>query len=504
MTEKRTIEQTVQAFKEKLRRMDAYGHALGVMSYDSETVMPRGGAAHVGRTLEILGTEVYKMETDPEYRALMEEILQHKDEVDFVTFREAEEGLESLKRTEKIPMEEYVAYQVLANEAGQVWKKAKETNDFPLFAPYLEKLVDFNRRLAGYWDKDKAPYNVLLDQYEKGLTMETLDGFFSKLREELVPLIRAIGEKGQVAEEKFLHRTFPVHKQKLLSDYVMSVMTIDRNYCAIGETEHPFTTNFTREDVRITTHYYEKEFLSSLYSVIHEGGHALYELHTGENLIGSPLGTGASMSIHESQSRFYENIIGRSEAFITYIYPEIVKLNPRQFKGVSAHDLYLAANISRPSLIRTESDELTYSFHIMVRYELEKRLMEGSLQVKDLPAEWNRMYKEYLGVDVPSDSVGVLQDSHWAGGAFGYFPSYALGSAYGAQILASMEKELPVWELVGKGELQPIVDWLTERIYQYGCLLKPQELLHKACGADFDPDYYVSYLKNKFTEVYGL
>lgn len=149
-------------------------------------------------------------------------------------------------------------------------------------------------------------------------------------------------------------------------------------------------------------------------------------------------------------------------------------------------------------------DELTYSFHIMVRYELEKRLMEGSLQVKDLPAEWNRMYKEYLGVDVPSDSVGVLQDSHWAGGAFGYFPSYALGSAYGAQILASMEKELPVWELVGKGELQPIVDWLTERIYQYGCLLKPQELLRKACGADFDPDYYVSYLKNKFTEVYGL
>lgn len=504
MEEKRTLEQTVQAFKDKLRRMDAYGHALGILSYDSETAMPRGGAAHVGRTLEILSEEVYKMEVDPEYRALMEEILVHKEEVDFVTRREAEEGMESLLRTEKIPMEEYVAYQVVANEAGNVWRQAKETNDFALFAPYLEKLVEYNRRFAAYWDKDKAPYNVLLDQYEKGLTMETLDAFFGELRDKLVPLIRAIAQKGSVAEERFLHRTFPVHKQRELSDYLMQVMTIDRNHCAIGETEHPFTTNFTREDVRITTHYYEKEFLSSMYSVIHEGGHALYELHTGENLVGSPLGTGASMSIHESQSRFFENIIGRSEPFISYIYPKIVKLNPRQFKGVSAHDMYLAANISRPSLIRTEADELTYSFHIMVRYELEKRLIEGTLAVQDLPKEWNRLYKEYLGVEVPSDTMGVLQDSHWAGGAFGYFPSYALGSAYGAQILASMEKDLPVWELVGKGELGPVVAWLEERIYQYGCLLKPNELLQKACGSAFDPRFYTDYLKNKFTEVYAL
>lgn len=360
MEEKRTLEQTVQAFKDKLRRMDAYGHALGILSYDSETAMPRGGATHVGRTLEILSEEVYKMEVDPEYRALMEEILVHKEEVDFVTRREAEEGMESLLRTEKIPMEEYVAYQVVINEAGNVWRQAKETNDFALFAPYLEKLVDYNRRFAAYWDKDKAPYDVLLNQYEKGLTMKTLDAFFGELRDKLVPLIRAIAQKGSVAEERFLHRTFPVHKQRELSDYLMQVMTIDRNHCAIGETEHPFTTNFTREDVRITTHYHEKEFLSSMYSVIHEGGHALYELHTGENLIGSPLGTGASMSIHESQSRFFENIIGRSEPFITYIYPKIVKLNPRQFKGVSAHDMYLAANISRPSLIRTEADEPKY------------------------------------------------------------------------------------------------------------------------------------------------
>ncbi len=498
------MEKTVADFKAKLRRMDAYNHALGVMHYDSETAMPRGGAQDLSRALEVLSEESYKMGVEPAFRALMQEILDNREQVDYVTRREAEEGMENLERMEKIPMEEYVAYQVACNEAVNVWKTAKETNDFALFAPHLQKLLDFKRRFAGYWDASKAPYDVLLDRYEKGVTMETLDAFFSSLREKLVPLIKAIAQKGPAVDDAFAHRSFPVHMQRLLSDYAMEVMTIDRNCCGIGETEHPFTTSFSKHDVRITTHYYENEFLSSLYSVIHEGGHALYELHTGDALIGSPLAGGASMGIHESQSRFYENIIGRSEPFITHIYPQIQRLNPEQFQNVSAHQMYLAANVSQPSLIRTEADELTYCFHFMIRYELEKRLIDGSLQVAELPGEWNSLYKEYLGIEVPSDTLGVLQDSHWSGGSFGYFPSYALGSAYGAQILSSMEKDLPVWELVGRGELAPIVDWLTERIYRYGRLLNPRELLQNACGADFDPAYYVEYLKNKFTEVYGL
>jgi len=498
------MEQTVRNFKEHLRRMDAYNHAFGVLNYDSETAMPRGGSEHLGMTYAVLSEEMYRMTTSPELKAMVKEILSHKEEVDYITRREAEELFEQMERTEKIPMEEYVAYQVAQNEASNAWHTAKVTNDFALFAPHLEKLVNYSRKFAGYWDSSKAPYDVLLDTYEKGLSMEVLDKFFSLLRAELLPVVQAVVKKGPVVDDSFLTKRFSLAKQRKLSDRLMEVLTIDRNHCNIGEVEHPFTTNFSKDDVRITTHYHEKAFASSMYSVIHEGGHALYELNIGDDIKYSPLGGGASMSIHESQSRFYENIIGRSEPFLTYILPDIQKLGPRALKDVSAHDFYLAVNKSEPSLIRTEADELTYSFHVMIRYELEKQLIAGTLAVQDLPAAWNRMYKEYLGVDVPNDTKGVLQDSHWSGGSFGYFPSYALGSAYGAQMLKVMERDLPVWDLVAKGDLKPIVAWLTERIYRYGCLLKPNELILKACEAPFDPHYYVDYLKTKFSEVYGL
>ena len=498
------MEETIRKFKEHLAKMNAYSHAFGVLSYDSETVMPRGGSEHLGMTYAVLSEEVYKLTTSPELKEMVRNILSHGEEVDYITRREAEELREEMERTEKIPMEEYVAYQVAQNDAGNAWRKAKLTNDYALFAPHLEKLLTYSRKFAGYWDPDRAPYDVLLDQYEKGLTMATLDGFFGLLRKELLPLVQAVAAKGPVVDDAFLYKRFPIEKQRRLSDRLMEVMTIDRDHCAIGETEHPFTTNFSKDDVRITTHYHEKAFASSMYSVIHEGGHALYELHIGDDIKYSPLGGGASMSIHESQSRFFENIIGRSEPFLAYILPDIRRFGPRALKDVSAHDFYLAVNKSEPSLIRTEADELTYSFHIMVRYELEKQLIAGTLSVQDLPAAWNRLYKEYLGVDVPSDTEGVLQDSHWSGGAFGYFPSYALGSAYGAQMLKVMERDLPVWELVSKGDLKPIVAWLTERIYRYGCLLKPNELILKACEAPFDPQYYVDYLKTKYAEVYDL
>ena len=498
------MEETIRKFKEHLRKMDAYEHAFGVLNYDSETAMPKGGSAHLGMTYAVLSEEMYRMTTSPELKEWVKDILAHRDEVDYVTRREAEELYEDMVRTEKIPMEEYVAYQVAQNDASHAWHTAKVTNDFALFAPHLEKLIDYSRRFAGYWDSEKAPYDVLLDLYEKGLTMETLDRFFALLRKELLPVVQAVVKKGPVVDDSFLTKCFPLEKQRKLSDRLMEVLTIDRDHCNIGEVEHPFTTNFSKDDVRITTHYHEKAFASSMYSVIHEGGHALYELHIGDDIKYSPLGGGASMSIHESQSRFYENIIGRSEPFLNYILPDIQKLGPKALREVTPHDFYLAVNKSEPSLIRTEADELTYCFHIMVRYELEKQLIGGTLTVQDLPAAWNRLYKEYLGVDVPNDTQGVLQDSHWSGGSFGYFPSYALGSAYGAQMLKVMERDLPVWELVGKGELKPIVEWLTDRIYRYGRLLKPNELILKACEAPFDPHYYVDYLKAKYTEVYGL
>lgn len=490
-------------FKEHLKKIDAYNHAMGVLEYDSVTAMPQGGSTHLGETMGFLSGEVYKLFTDNAFKGNIGFILTHKEEFDHVTVREAEVLYEEMERTEKIPMEEYIAYQMELSEASAVWHKAKADNDFASFAPHLDRIVEFNRRFASYWDSSRDKYDVLLDQYEKGLNKEALEQFFSKLRTELVPLVKQISSAKKI-EDNFAHRYVSVEQQRKLSDYLMKVMTIDRDHCSIGETEHPFTTNFTKDDVRITTHYHEKEMLSNMFSVIHEGGHALYELHTGDDLKGSPLGTGASMSIHESQSRFFENIIGRSEGFISFIYPEIQKLAPDVFQEVSAHQFFVAANKAEPSLIRTEADELTYPFHIMIRYEIEKQMIENDLKAIDVPALWNKLYKEYLGLEVPDDKRGSLQDSHWSGGMIGYFPSYALGSAYGAQMLSQMKKDIPVNELVSKGELSPIVDWLTEKIYRFGKLLTPSELLLNACGEPFDPDYYIRYLREKFSKLYSL
>ena len=391
---------------------------------------------------------------------------------------------------------------MLTNEASDVWHRAKENNDFESFRPVLEKLVAFNRKFAGYYDPDKAPYDALLNEYERGVDMAYLDKFFAAVREKLVPLIHAIGEKEQL-DDSVLHRHYPVEAQRKFSDYLMEVLQLDRAHCAIGETEHPFTLNFTSQDVRITTHYKEDDVSSSMYSVIHEGGHARYELNVDPALDYTCLAGGVSMGVHESQSRFYENIIGRSLPFVQAIFPKMQEFFPEQLSGVTAEEFYKAVNKAQPSLIRTEADELTYCLHVMVRYEIEKRLISGTLAVKDVPAEWNRLYKEYLGIDVPDDTRGCLQDSHWSGGSFGYFPSYALGSAYGAQMLRNMEQEMDVWGPVSKGDLSGVSGWLREHIHKYGGMMEPADIVKNACG-DFDPTVYTDYLTKKYSELYGL
>jgi carboxypeptidase Taq len=393
-------------------------------------------------------------------------------------------------------------YAMLTNEASDIWHRAKENSDFELFCPVLEKLVEFNRRFAGYYDASKKPYDALLNEYERGVDMEYLDGFFAEIREKLVPLIHEIGQAEQI-DNSFLHRYYPVEDQRRFSDYLMEVMQLDRAHCTIGETEHPFTLEFNNKDVRITTNYKEYDVADSMYSVIHEGGHAKYELGVRDDLQYTAAAGGVSMGIHESQSRFYENIIGRSRAFVEAIFPKMQEFFPEQLADVTAEQMYHAVNRVEPSLIRTEADELTYCLHVMVRYEIEKQLIDGSLAVRDVPEVWNRLYKEYLGIDVPDDRRGCLQDSHWAGGSFGYFPSYALGSAYGAQMLRKMEQEIDVWGPVARGDLSSVSGWLCEKIHQYGSLLEPADVLKNACGT-FEPSAYTDYLTKKYREIYGL
>ncbi len=499
-----TIEASVKLFQAQNEKLRVYSHAMGVMHYDMETVMPSGAAALVGETLGALSEAAYRLQTDEAFIEATKDILAHPDEVDAVTLREAQYMDEARARIACIPIDEYVAYQIEETAATNAWIKAKNENDFASFLPHLEKMIDYTRRFALYYKPDAPAYETLLDEYEKGLTTETLDAFFKEVRAALVPLIEKIQKNGYQPDSSFLYKRYPKADQKKLTEYLMQVMCMPKEHTVCGEVEHPFTTNFTKADVRITTHYYENALQYSMFSVIHESGHATYELNIGDDIARGPLGGGVSMSVHESQSRFFENIIGRSEPFVETIFPRLAELFPEQLKGVTAHDFYLAVNVAEPSLIRTEADELTYALHVMVRYELEKKLFNGTLQAADLPAAWNAMYKEYLGVDVPSDTQGVLQDSHWSGGLFGYFPSYALGSAYGAQLLKRMENEIDVWGFVKAGNLQPIIDWLTEHIYRYGSRIDPKPLMETAFGAPFDPKFYTDYLTEKYSKLYRL
>ena len=499
-----TVSQALEKLSAYEKLMFTYNHASGLMYYDGATVAPRGSADLRADTLGELARLSYALTTAPETVEMLRTLVEARDRLDPVTARKVSELWRDYEMTHRVPEEEFVAYQQLTSKADAVWHEAKERSDFALFEPYLQQVFDGSRRLAEYMQPDKDPYDAQLDRFERGLTRETCDAFFAALRQELVPLIDQVKAHADRVDDAPLHRSFPVAIQREFSDFVMDVMDIDRNHCIIGETEHPFTINFSRDDVRITTNYQEDLVASSLYSVVHEGGHALYELHVGRELSRTCLGGGVSMAIHESQSRFYENIIGRSRAFCGVIYPWLREHFAPRLDDVSQDAFYRMINKAQPSLIRTEADELTYCLHIMVRYELEKALMQGTLAVADLPAAWNAKYKEYLGVDVPDDAHGCLQDIHWSMGDIGYFPSYALGSAYGAQALDNLRKTNDFDAQWANGDVEPLKAALKERVWQWGSMKEPAWLVESLCGGKFDPHHFTEYLKKKYTELYEL
>lgn len=472
------------------------------MEVDGVTVAPKDTSEGRGTALGILSEYAYTLSTSKETINLLYSLKEHFDELTDHQKREVELLLRDYERNKTIPQNEFVEYQVLLNDASDVWHKAKETNDFELFRPYLEKVFEYNIKFAKYYQPDKDPYDTTLDQYEKGTTKKQLDEFFSVLKDNIVPLIKKINETKQI-DDSVIKGNYPKAKQIELTNYVMSYMGIDPNHCNCGETEHPFTQEFYNGDVRITTHYFEDDFLSSLYSVIHESGHALYELNGSDEHKYTVVSGGTSMGIHESMSRFYENIVGRSKGFTRFLLPKLKELFPN-LSALNEEEFYKVTNRSQPSLIRTEADELTYCLHVIIRYEIEKKVFAGELEVKDIPAEWNKLYKEYLGVEVPDDKHGCLQDSHWGGGCVGYFPSYALGSAYGAQFLNKMSQDLDMEKEIESGSLKNITSWLTENIFQYSSMYDPKELFEKVCGEEFNPLYYVNYLKNKYSEIYGI
>lgn len=495
------LSSAVAAVKQLQQRQKIWNYTAGLLSHDMSTVAPAASAEAHGDALAQLAEIQLREFTAPETGELLGFLQQNAAALDAQTRREVEVLAEDYDRQRRIPAQEWADLQRDIAISEAVWEDAKHQNDYALWEPHLQKLIESSRRMAAYTQPDKHPYDAMLDDYEKGQTRETLDRFFSALRTRLVPLVKAVAGTGIEIDDSFLRRPYPVEKQRELTLWLADVMGLDRTVCAVGESEHPFTADFCRQDTRITTHYYENDLASSLYSVIHEAGHARYGLGIHPSLDGSVLADGASMGVHESQSRFFENIVGRSRPFIRFLFPRLRELFPEQLADVDEHKLWLAVNKVTPSLIRTEADPVTYSLHVLIRYELEKQLIEGTLSTRDLPAAWNALYKEVLGVDVPDDTRGVLQDSHWAGAAFGYFPTYALGSAYGAQMLTRMPD---LWGSVATGDLSPAFDWLGEHVWQYGSMYPPAELLQRVFAAPFSPQYYVDYLTQICADVYGL
>ena len=498
-----SLPQALEALEKLQSTLFAYNHAMGILSQDASTAAPEGSWEARGKTMEVLTKVSYDLTADPRNGILYDYLSAHASELTPIQARELEVLKKNCDRMRRIPAREYVDYSVLLNEADAVWHRAKPANDFAAFAPYLEKIVAYCRKFAGYYNPDMAPYDALLNEYEEGMNQETLDIFFARLRSAIVPLVEKIGKKPQI-DDSFLMKHYPIEQQRHFSDYLMEVMGIDRTYCAIAETEHPFTNNFGSHDVRITTHYMPRDMFSNLYSVAHEGGHALYELNIDPAYDYTAVTGGATMGIHESQSRLFENYVGRSRAFVHCLYPTLRELFPTQLADVTEEEIWRAVNRAEPGLIRTEADELTYALHIMVRYEIEKALIQGTLAVADLPAAWNAKYKEYLGVDVPDNAHGCLQDIHWSMGDIGYFPSYALGSAYGAQAIADLRKSMDLDAQWAAGDMEPLKAALKERVWQWGSMKEPQWLVQSLCGGKFDPHYFTRYLKEKYTALYQL
>lgn len=497
----------------KLRKLEdklwTREYLLKIAEFDGATVAPANGAAARADAMGALAGEHHKLLTKDKSVELVTQLQNDALVTDKINDPQLLDEIRVLARDQReasaIPTEEAAAWTRLTCEADAVWHKAKASNDWASFEPYVDKIVTELKHQAKLMDPSRDPYDVWLDQYERGLSTKTFDAFYEEVKATVVPLVAAINEHGEQPRADFLHASVPETAQRAMSFDLMELVGLNLADTTLAFTEHPFSEGFATGDARIATHIYENDCISNVYSIIHEAGHAAYELGVNPAYARTCLAGGTSMGIHESQSRFFENTVGRSRAFMGPLLHVLRDHAPEVYGGVDENELYHAVNIARPSLIRTEADELTYPLHIMVRYEIERLLFAGEASAKDVPTLWAKFMREYLGVEVPDDSRGCLQDTHWSGGSFGYFPTYALGSAYDAMFVPAMCRDgVDLNGACANGDLTPVRTWLAEHIWQWGHAKDAPELIENACGQPFNARYYCSYLEDKFTGLYNL
>lgn len=477
--------------------------AAAVLQWDQETYLPSKGATIRGQQLATLSETAHGLFTDETLGILLQNIMT-KNDLGFKEKRNIELTWEDYTKQKKFTSAFVRELSEAVSKSFHSWMEARKANDFSVFVRDLSKLVELKRKEADILGYTGHPYNALLNDHDKGSTVQLLDTVFDKIRFSLKEIIQKITIQPQV-QDSFLFQYYPKDKQWEFGLRLLKELGYDFEAGRQDISEHPFTISFNSNDVRITTRIHEKDLSSMVWSCIHEFGHALYEQGLPVEEYGLPAGEPASFSIHELQSRLWENHIGRSEAFCERYLPLLQEYFPDQLKNISIDNFYKGINKVQPSPIRTEADEVTYHFHVMIRYELEKKLIEGMLEARDIPAYWNEQYSNYLGIRIANDKQGCLQDVHWSHGSFGYFPTYSMGSFYAAQFHSQVSQAIPSLESeIRNGNTVPLMNWLQTNIYQHGRILTSEELCQSACGKPLDIDYFLEYILAKYKNIYNF
>ncbi len=490
---------------EKAKELMVWTGTNNIIQWDFECYLPRGATEQRSMQMAALEELIHEKTVDPEIGKLLASVkssTKFKDASD-VERRNVHLIQKTYDEQTKLPAD---LVEKIAKEyaiAVDAWKRAKAAKKYAIFKPELEKTIELVKQKAHYLDPSKPAYEVLVDLFEPGITVKQIADVFEPLKKGLIPIIKKCADSKNKPDLSFLSRPVPINVQREISDKLMAFVKYDTGRGRLDETEHPFTTGMY-DDVRICTHYYENNFVSSLYAVLHEAGHGLYEQNVPTKWRWQPVGTACSMGVHESQSRLVENIVGRSKAFWQWFLPELKLLTGTTFADVDLELMDRAANDVRPSKIRIEADEVTYSLHVVLRFEMEQLIMAEKATVAELPQIWNEKMDSYFGIKIENDSEGVMQDTHWASGLFGYFPDYALGNVYDGMFLDKMVKDVPDWEqAVLQGNFTPVHDWLKTNVHDKGNLMDAVDLVKAVTGKPIDAAPFVRYLDRKMSKIFS-
>lgn len=504
--------QALQELRQRLAEISDLSSAAGVLGWDQQTMMPARANDIRAEQLGTLSGIVHERFTDDAIGRLVGELEGEEERLraadpesdDAALIRVTRRDWEKARR---VPGELAVEIARAGALGHQAWVQAREQSDYAAFLPFLKKNVELKQRYVDLFQDDgfDEPYDVLLDDYEEGMKTAEVAALFTELRAELVPLIAAVAARADAVDAAPLHGDFDPAGQQRLVRGVLERLGWSPDGWRLDEAEHPFATSFGPTDVRLTTRYDRGYVGMALYGAIHEMGHGLYEAGVAPELARTPLGGGASLGLHESQSRMWENVVGRGRPFAGFLHGRLQEVFPQQFGGVDAEAYYRAVNKVQPSLIRVEADEATYGLHIILRFELEQEMIAGTTALEDLPEAWNARMREYLGIDVPDDAHGVLQDVHWSAGEIGYFSTYALGNLIAAQLWERARADLPGLEAaLAAGDGAPLRAWLQERLHRHGRKHPPKELVQRIAGGPIAVAPFAAYLREKLTPLYGL